>query len=306
MFDKISQAMENWVTILEPDENTPEWWAGAPSVVRDDDGTFYMAVRMREGKSPRGKRGYEVRILRSEDGRKFETINQIKRDDAGIPGFERPALVKDPASSDFMLFGCSGLEKEGWSIIRFADAKNPADFKATPWDIVATTGEQSGPEARLCGYKDPFIFHDGTQWHMTVIGHDWVERAYHFTSPDARNWTRDTAPLMDNNGWHNFYTRPASVLSLDVGYLLIYEGSNNLWPDPVYNIATGLAYSADLTSCVDLTPDEPLLKSTTSGEFHTWRYSHWLRVGNDIYVYFEAARPNRTNEIRLAILPSMR
>ena len=52
----------------------------------------------------------------------------------------------------------------------------------------------------------------------------------------------------------------------------------------------------------DLTPDEPLLKSTTPGDYHTWRYSHWLTVGEQVYVYFEAARANNTNEIRLMIL----
>jgi hypothetical protein len=70
----------------------------------------------------------------------------------------------------------------------------------------------------------------------------------------------------------------------------------------VYNIATGLAFTPDLETFHDLTPDAPLLRSTTPGACHTWRYSHWLPVGDKIHVYFEAARPNGTNEIRLAIL----
>jgi hypothetical protein len=41
--------------------------------------------------------------------------------------------------------------------------------------------------------------------------------------------------------------------------------------------------------------------STTPGDYHTWRYSHWMRVGNEVFVYFEAARPNNTNEIRLGV-----
>ncbi len=81
--------------VLEPDEDTPEWWAGAPSVARADDGTFYLACRMREGTSPRGRRGYEVRILRSRDGVAFEPVHAIPREAVPIPGFERPALVRD-------------------------------------------------------------------------------------------------------------------------------------------------------------------------------------------------------------------
>ena len=92
---------------------------------------------------------------------------------------------------------------------------------------------------------------------------------------------------------------------MTVGYLFVYEGSNLLWRDPVYNIATGLAYSPDLETFIDLTPDEPLLTSTTPGDYHTWRYSHWMRVGDQVFVYFEAARPNNTNEIRLAVFDAL-
>ena len=38
------------------------------------------------------------------------------------------------------------------------------------------------------------------------------------------------------------------------------------------------------------------------GDYHTWRYSHWLPVDDKVFVYFESARPNNTNEIRLVIL----
>nr|MDO8112150.1 hypothetical protein [Candidatus Sigynarchaeota archaeon] len=51
-----------------------------------------------------------------------------------------------------------------------------------------------------------------------------------------------------------------------------------------------------------MTPHKPLLKSTTPGKYHTWRYSHWVKVGSKIFVYFEAACPDGTNETRLAII----
>ena len=103
MFDDVVEALSRYEVVLEPDEDTPEWWAGAPSVVLTDDGTFYLAARMREGNSPRGRRGYEVRILKSADGRRFEPVNHIRREDAGVSGFERPALVTDPKTGRFKL-----------------------------------------------------------------------------------------------------------------------------------------------------------------------------------------------------------
>ena len=45
---------------------------------------------------PRGLRGYEIRILKSEDGIKFKKVHAIKREKVPIPGFERPALLIDP------------------------------------------------------------------------------------------------------------------------------------------------------------------------------------------------------------------
>jgi len=303
---RLLSRFDNYEVVLEPDENTPEWWAGAPSVVRAEDGTFFLACRMREGNSPRGVRGYEVRILRSADGVNFEPVNHILREDAGVSGFERPAIVQDPATGRFKLYGCAGF-KRGWSILKFDDADDPAQFDAATARRVLTAEYADDGFAHVNGYKDPFVIRIRDLWHMFVIGYDRVERIHHFVSEDGENWAAPGRnPIMDNAGWHDFYTRPASVLPLDVGYLFVYEGSSTDWRDPVYNIATGLAYSPDLATFIDLTPSAPLLKSTTPGDYHTWRYSHWMADGDRILAYFEAARPNNTNEIRVGILPSNR
>lgn len=302
MLEHLKKAMETYEVILEPDENTPEWWAGAPSVMRTPDGAFYLAARMREGNSPRGVRGYEIRILRSDDGHRFETAHRITREAAGVPGFERPALVRDPKSGKYRLYACC-LWKQGWAIIQFDDADSPEAFKPETMRPVLFESFPDDGFARFEGYKDPFVFWDGTQWRMFVIGCDRVERIHQFLSDDGGVWRPAPGwPALENTGWHNFYTRPACILPLAVGYLLVYEGSDIRWNDPVYNIATGLAYTLDLERFADLTPDEPLLRSTTPGDYHTWRYSHWLTVGDKVHVYFEAARPNKTNEIRLAVL----
>ncbi|HOZ48293.1 MAG TPA: hypothetical protein PLO37_06205 [Candidatus Hydrogenedentes bacterium] len=301
MLEYIAEKLTDYQVILEPDEDTPEWWAGAPSVVRADDGTFYLAARMREGNSPRGRRGYEVRILKSADGRHFEPVHHIKREDAGVPGFERPALVRDPINGAFKLYGCAGL-KTGWAILKFDDADDPAKFDPASARAVVVTNAPDDGFVHLEGVKDPVVFWDNDHWNMFVIGHDRIERIHHFVSEDGETWEEGTeAPFIENDGWHNFYTRPACVVPMAVGYLFVYEGSHFTWHDPVYNIATGLAYTPDLYSVIDLTPDVPLLVSTTPGDYHTWRYSHWLPVGDQMYVYFEAARPNNTNEIRLGV-----
>ena len=50
----------------------------------------------------------------------------------------------------------------------------------------------------------------------------------------------------------------------------------------------------------DLTPEAPLVVSTTPSEhFHTWRYSHWMWVDDELWAYAEVANPNESHEIRL-------
>lgn len=300
---EIRRRLEHFEVVLEPDKNVPEWWAGAPSLVRGDEGRIFMAARMREGDSPRGLRGYEVRILDSIDGVLFNCIAQIKREDAGLRGFERPALVRDPTTGKYRLYICTPVDGY-WQIHVLQDADHPANFDPASARMVLAGTPDIDRRVRVTGFKDPFIFWDNGRWHMFVIGADKVERIHHFVSGDGFAWeTGIPAPVLPNTGWHSFYTRPACVLRLAVGYLLVYEGSHFTWHDPVYNIATGVAYSPDLFQWHDLTPDEPLLKSTTAGHYHTWRYSHWLRLGDTLHVYFEAARPNDTNEVRVGIVP---
>jgi hypothetical protein len=302
--DKIVEAMARYTVVLEPDRNLPEWWAGAPSVVRAPDGTFYLAARMRHDESPKGRRGYEIRILESADGKSFQPIHHITREAAGVPGFERPALVIDPVTGQFKLYACAGLER-GWTILKFDDARHPAEFKPESVRPILAPEYPDDDCIHVTGYKDPVVFHDGTGWHMFVIGIDRVERIHHFRSGDGEAWTPgQPVPIIENAGWHHCYTRPACVLPMPVGYLFVYEGSSLDWADPNYNIATGLAYAPNLVTYIDLTPRAPLFKSTTPGPFHTWRYSHWMYAGDQVFVYFEAARPNGSNEIRMAAFPT--
>ena len=302
MLNHIAAQLADYQVVLEPDRDEPEWWAGAPSVLRAPDGAFYLAARMRHADSPKGQRGYELRILRSEDGRRFEPIHRIPREAAGVAGFERPALVLDPITSRYKLYACAGLER-GWAILKFDDAARPEQFDAATVRPVVVEDYPDDGFFHVTGHKDPVLHHDGQRWQMFTIGTDRIERIHHFVSEDGEAWERGpSAPLIENTGWHNCYTRPACVLPMAVGHLFVYEGSHISWHDPVYNIATGLAYTPDLRTFYDLTPEAPLLKSTTPGDYHTWRYSHWLPVANRIFVYFEAARPNNTNEIRLAVL----
>ena len=299
------QLTGNYTVILKPDKDAAEWWAGAPSVTRGADGVFWMACRMRTAEAPRGRRGYEIRILKSADGEHFETVHHIKREEVPIPGFERPALLVDPKTNNFKLFACGPWQEGPWSIIKFDDVATPEKFNpASAKPVITPRPKKDERDTPPVEYKDPFIFFAEGAYHCYVIGYvRQNERIFHFHSVDGEQWEPvgdPYAPIMDLAGWHDFFVRPSSVLPVGAGYLFVYEGSKTTWRDPVYNVATGLGFTFDLHHIIDLTPNSPMaVSSTPSTNFATFRYSHWMRVGEALWVYAEVACPNDTKEVRL-------
>ncbi len=300
----ISSKFKDYTTVLKPEKDAPEYWAGAPSVVQDENGIFWMAARMRSPEHPRGLRGYEIRILRSDDGINFEKVHEIRREQVPIPGFERPAILIDPQTKKFKLYACGPWQEGPWSIVKFDDADDPTQFKAnTAKPVIQAPPKKYDRDVSVLEYKDPFIIFANGSYHCYVTGYiRRNERLFHYKSDDGENWEPVgdvNEPIMDLSGWHNFFIRPASVVPLGVGYLFIYEGSSTTWYDPVYNVVTGLGFTFDLHQITDLTPDAPLVVSSTPGHFYTWRYSHWMLVGEELFVYAEVANPNQSHEIRL-------
>lgn len=306
----IAQRLTSYEVVLRPDKNEPQWWAGAPSVAVDSQGTVWMACRMRTAEGERGFRGYEIRLLRSADGVHFQKALSIRREDVPIPGFERPALLRDPQSGRFKLYGCGPWKGGPWGIFKFDDVLSPDQFRPSTAKLVIGPLEKAYPRDVLPEeYKDPVVVYAEGAYHCYVIGYlRRLERIYHFRSTDGEQWQPVGSPyqsLMSLSGWHDFFVRPASIVPLGVGYLFVYEGSKTDWYDPVYNIATGLGFTFNLHDVIDLTPDAPLLVSSTpSPHFATFRYTHWLPRGDELWIYAEVACPNETHEIRRYRLPS--
>lgn len=309
IFGKVPDFFQRYDLILQPDVLEEGWWAGAPSLMRDSEGTFWMACRMRNTTDPRGLRGYEIRILKSPDGIHFEKALSIAREAVPIPGFERPALLRDTKTGNAKLYACGPWQGGPWSVIKFDDAPAPDQFcAASARPVITPFAKSYDHDVVPTEYKDPVILFAENAYHCYVIGYlRKNERIYHFSSPDGEKWEPVGSPyesLMQLQGWHDFFVRPASVLSLGIGYLFVYEGSNVSWYEPVYNIGTGLGFSFDLHNIQDLTPQSPLLLSTTpSAAGHTWRYSSWLWVDGELWVYAEVAAESGIHEIRRFTVP---
>ncbi len=305
-YEPYLKKFEDYDVIIESPKDAPEWWAGAPSVVRDTQGIFWMASRMRTADAPRGLRGYEIRILKSKDGIHFDQVHTIKREDVPIEGFERPVILQDPETGKYKLYACGPWGKDSeWTIIKFDDADSPELFKPdTAKPVIAPRPKTYERDIRPDGYKDPTIIFAQGEYHCYVIGTmRRTERIYHYKSKDGEIWEPVGSyfdSILDLTSWHDFYVRPASIVPMEFGYLFFYEGSNVEWYDPVYNMGTGVAFTFDLHTIQELTTEGPLAVSLTpSKEFHTFRYSHWMRVDNELWCYAEVVKPNNSHEVRL-------
>ena len=272
---------------------------GAPSIVHGN-GVFWLAARMRTQESIRGLRGYEIRILRSDDGANFEAVHRIRREDVPIPGFERPALLKDPATGKFKLYACGPFGDQPWNIIKLTTPIAPTSSTRRPRDRHPPPAKTYERDQSVIEYKDPVIIHAEGAYHAYLIGYmGRNERIYH--QPGRRKLGSVGNPnrsVMELSGWHDFFILMSSVLPLGFGYLFVYEGSSTKWYDPVYNALYGPRLHFDLHHIIDLTPNGPLAVSTTPSEISRPGATPPDRSRRRDLVYAEATCPNDTHEIR--------
>ena len=69
----------------------PGNWSGAPSAIHAD-GAFVLAYRVRQPITE--GRGVATVVARSEDGVRFETVAEVRRETFGAESLERPALAR--------------------------------------------------------------------------------------------------------------------------------------------------------------------------------------------------------------------
>src|SRR5918998_4537720 len=68
----------------------PGYWAGASSAALEEDDTFVVGYRVRNGHDGTD----ETVIARSEDGERFTTVATLDESEFGAKGMERPSLVR--------------------------------------------------------------------------------------------------------------------------------------------------------------------------------------------------------------------
>ncbi len=208
--------------VVQPPGEGPGYWVGAPSAARADDGTFWLAYRLRR---PFGVgRGYANVVARSDDGEHFETVVVLDREAFECDSLERPALVALPDGSWRLYVSCATPGTKHWRVDAL-DAAHPSGF--TP-DAARTIL----PGDDTVGVKDPVVKRiDGT-WHLWLCCHpldlpDDTDRmtTHYGTSHDGLDWTMHGEALAGTPGrWDARGARVADVVREGTEWRAYYDG----------------------------------------------------------------------------------
>jgi hypothetical protein len=186
----------------------PGRWAGAPSAVLDDDGSFLIAYRVRNVE----QRGAATVVGRWREGEGLTTLTTVEKTRFRAASMERPALVRIP-DGRWRLYVClATLGSKHWWIAAL-EADDPAGLAEAPPHTVFH-GD------RTLGVKDPVVRRQGDRWQAWVCCHpldeldeeDRMTTAY-ASSDDGLEWAwHGTALAPREGGWDARGTRVTAVL----------------------------------------------------------------------------------------------
>jgi hypothetical protein len=270
----------------------PGNWSGAASAVLVD-GVYWLTYRVRrpldEG------RGVSVVVARSDDGERFVTVAEVRREEFGAESFERPVLVRRPGGGWRLYLSCATPGTKHWWI-EAVDADDPADLERGTRTVVL-------PGDDTIAVKDPVVLAGPDGWRMWVCVHpltdpgheDRMTTAY-ATSADGLAWDWHGTVLTPTPGsWDQRGTRVSAVLSL-APLVVLYDGRARA--EDNWHEVTGVAREVD--GRLEPTSD-PVMRSPYSDG--ALRYASVVPLpGGGSRVYFEAARPDGAHDLMTCVI----
>jgi hypothetical protein len=210
------------LVVVEPPGDGPGYWVGAPSAALADDGTFWLAYRLRR---PFGVgRGYANVVARSDDGEHFETVVVLDREAFGCDSLERPALVALSDGTWRLYVSCATPGTKHWRVDAL-DAGDPSGF--TP-----ESARTILPGDDTVGVKDPVVKRIDDSWHLWLcchpldLPHDTDRMTTHYgSSSDGLDWTLHGVALAGTPGqWDQRGARVADVVRCGAEWQAYYDG----------------------------------------------------------------------------------
>jgi hypothetical protein len=268
----------------------PGFWAGSSSAALDEDGTFVLAYRVREGVGPDG--GATTVVARSEDGEIYTPVATLDKSRFGAQSLERPAIVRTDEGR-WRLYVCPASpppSKHWW--IDVLEADDPADFAEAEARTVFPGDERTG-------VKDPLVQRTAEGgWQAWVCCHpldvpdeeDRMTTAY-ATSADGLEWRWHGTVLAPRAG--TWDARGARVTAVLPDGRAAYDGRAT--KEENWFERTGLA------SLTDARPGE--LEQTGEDAVADVRYLDVLPLPDGGYqIWYEARLPDESHELRTELV----
>jgi hypothetical protein len=303
--------------VLEPEAPGKGYWVGCPSVFYDAERESYLLTYRR--RRPRGlgeERGYACFVAESKDGLAFKDIWSIKKAELNSSSMERFCVQKSPTGTYLLYISYVDAADNRWRI-DVIEADKPENFDPKTRREIFTAASTNSEAV-----KDPFVFKIGPIYYMLIsyaknldLNENQYEQAHSTADIYATGLTQAPTALAHSldginfkwlgeilpvgEGWDRYQSRLNSVVKLDDIFLGFYDGSASEQEN--YEERTGLAVSFDLKNWDKLTPDQPWVVSPyASGSL---RYVQALKVGQELWLYYEYTRSDAAHELRLIKLP---
>ena len=261
------------------------WWAGAPSAALDDDGTFVVGYRVRNGHDGND----QTVVARSDDGEAFTAVATLDESDFGAMGMERPALARTD-SGGWRLYVCSATPDSAHWWIDVLEADDPEG-------LADAEPRTAFPGDERFGVKDPVVQRADGGWRAWICCHlleeqgaeDRMLTAY-ATSPDGLDWELAGAALTGRPGMWD--ARGARLTTVLPDGRVAYDGratAEENWFEQ-----TGLARLAG-------TPGE--IAHDNEGPAADVRYLEVLPLPDGgVRIFYEARLPDESHELRTELI----
>jgi hypothetical protein len=137
----------------------PGYWAGAPCALLEEDGSFVVGYRVRNGHDGND----QTVIARSPDGERFTTVATLDESDFGAMGMERPALARTDDGRWRLWVCCATPDSAHWwiDLLEADSLEGLGDAAPRP----AFPGDES------VGVKDPVVRRADGGWEAWICCH---------------------------------------------------------------------------------------------------------------------------------------
>jgi len=306
-----NELLANGQIIRAPVGDEKGYWSGAPGVFyASDEKAWYLTYRIRRPRGVEPDRGGEARIARSTDLKNWEDIWSVTKDKYNSASIERSAIRKG-VDGIWRYFTSYVDPTDGrWcvSVLKNSDPKKFDASKAQNIFKAAPLG--------LEGVKDPWIFEEKGIFYMFLsiaLPTPTTKGSSHSTldiyntgecvsatglaiSRDLDNWEWQGVVFKpEATGWDCYCRRINSIIRLGEKYFAFYDGSASHLEN--YEEKTGIAVSTDFKNWKTATPKNPIYTSPYAST--SLRYIDAQIVGEEIFIFYEFARPNGAHDLRL-------